>query len=123
MTTGLKLPLQTNSTGGLALVNKEENNNKIIKIALSDGDNENAFQQKISLGLESIFDINDNLIRSKIILKIKNMFKKFQAEKRFVLMEDTVEWDESGGELKLTFKYLDMESDDPKTYNQSFGKG
>lgn len=123
MTTGLKLPLQANSNGGLTLVDKEENNNKIIKTALSDGDNENAFQQKISLGLESIFDINDNLIRSKIILKIKNMFKKFQAEKRFMLMENTIEWDESDGELKLTFKYLDMESDDPKTYNQSFGKG
>lgn len=123
MATGIKIPFSASPTGGIALVSKDENDRKIIKIAMSDGDNENAFEQDLALGLDMIFDINDPLIRPKIVARIKSMFERFQAQKRFKLLRNTIRWDDENikeGELRLSFRYLSLESDEEKEYEQVF---
>lgn len=126
MPKGLKIPMQANSSGGIATVEGDDNDAKIIKLYLSDGDNENAFQQEITLGVDMIFDILDPLMRARIKNRIERIFDRLKAEKRFDLLRNTFQWDESKtseGELILSFRYLNLESDEEKIYEQKFNSG
>lgn len=126
MPVGLKIPMQANSSGGFATVDGDDNDAKIIKLYLSDGDNENAFQQDITLGVDMIFDILDPLMRARIRNRIERIFDRLKAENRFDLLRNTFQWDEtnaSEGELILSFRYLNLESDEEKTYEQKFNSG
>ncbi len=125
MATGLKVPVGVNPSGGASLVHGDDNDNKIIKIALSNDDNENAFQQDVGLGEEMIFDISAPTSKSKIMVKVQRIFTKFQAEKRYKLLRNTVKWtdDPENQEVNLEFRYLNLESDEEQTYEQKFGAG
>ena len=125
MSTGLKIPISVNPIGGVALVNGDDNDNKIIKLALSDDDNENAFNQDIGLGADMIFDINAPTSKSKIMVRIQRIFSKFRTEKRYKLLKNTIAWtDDSENQVtSLSFRYLNLESDEEQTYEQKFGAG
>ena len=123
MATGLKIPLGVAPNGGAALVDGDENDTKIIKTALANGDNENAFQQDITLGRQMVFDINDPLAKSKIVVKIKRIFARFRAEKRYNLLNNTLKWidDDEEQTATLQLRYLNMESDETQEFSQKFG--
>lgn len=123
MPTGIKVPFSVGPTGGIALAEKERQNNTIIKIALTDGSNENAFQQNITLGESIIFDINDPVTRTAITAKVRAIFEQFKVENRFKLMVETMVWDDDApdGEAHLRFRYLDLESDETYTFDQALG--
>jgi hypothetical protein len=125
MATGLKIPIGVNSSGGAELVSGDENDSKIIKLALSNDDNENAFQQDIGLGEDMVFDLSDPTTKSKIAVRIQRIFSKFQAEKRYKLLRNTIKWtdDSETQETTLEFRYLNMESDEVQEYEQKFGAG
>lgn len=123
MATGLSIPVGVDNQGGARLVSGDENDSKIIRLALGDDDNENAFQQNIGLGVGSIFGISDELIRSKILRRLHEVFRRFQAQKRFILRPNTVKWvrdENQNQELTLEFRYVSMESDEEKLFRQSF---
>lgn len=121
MATGLRLPLGANKAGRAALVSGDENDSKTISSSLSDCDNENAFQQEIGLGAGMIFDVNDPLVRAKILRRVKLIFDDFEKLKRYRLEEETLKWSRGeDGELRLEFKYLNIESDELQTFEKSF---
>ncbi len=122
MAVGLKLPVGTSSTGGVALVDSDENDNKIISLALGSDDNENAFNQDIGLGVDMVFAISDPHIRGRIITRLRQIFKRFEAQKRFKLFPSTIKWTEDSTEQELTleFKYLNIESDEEKTFSRTY---
>lgn len=124
MPTGLAFPVYVNEQGGLSLVSGDSNDEKIITIALMDGENENAFQQDLALGQFMIFGIPDEDMQAKIVMKIVAIFTKFEEAKRFKLLADTMKWsiDEGKGNLNLEFRYLNLESDEEKTYTYNFGE-
>jgi hypothetical protein len=126
MPKGLKVPMSVNVYGGLSTIEGDENDAQVIKLSLLDGENENAFQQDITLGIDMIFDIADPMMRSKVKNRIVRIFDIFESRKRFKLLENTIKWDESRtrqGEMILSFRYLNLESDEPKTYEQKFNSG
>jgi hypothetical protein len=122
MPKGFKMPIDSNGSGSLATVEGDENDKKIISIALSGDDNENAFQQQITLGEDMIFDSDGPNMRTAVIQRLKEIFTKFEAEKRFRLLESTIEWVENSEseETMLKFRYLNLESDEEDTYEQQF---
>lgn len=120
MPTGLRVPVGANPGGGAALVDSDDNDNKIISLALGSCDNENAFQQDIGIGDNMVFDVSDTTLRAKIIRRLNGIFKDFEQQKRYRLVKDTIKWEEGDGELSLSFKYLNLESDEPKDFNQKF---
>jgi len=121
MAKGLKLPVGVDATGGTAMVEGEDNNKQVIFTALSDCDNENAFQQALGLGTDMIFDINDPIARADILRKVTSLFQEFEALHRFKLLTDTVRWThEKEGQLTLEFIYHDLESDEQKPFAKSF---
>lgn len=125
MPSGLSIPVGVNTSGGAALVEHDENDKKIIFAALADDSNDSAFQQSEGLGIEMMFDINDPITRVQIERKIKTIFDKFEIQKRFSLLTDSIEWSENPeeGELILSFRYVNIESDEVETYNQTLNYG
>lgn len=122
MARGLQMPVGADVTGGTAMVEGEENDKKTIFTALSDCDNANAFQQDLGLGNTMIFDISDPKLRARILRKLRAIFEVFQAQHRYKLKEETVEWiqDADRGELTLKFKYVNLESEETKGFSRIF---
>lgn len=121
MPKGLSVPMGVSPTGGMATVSGQDNNDKIIRLALGSGDNENAFQQDVCLGDDHVFDIADPAFRGHILNRIRKIFERFERQKRFKLLPETVEWSEGAEqETVLTFRYLDLESDETSEFTDSF---
>jgi len=122
MTTGLALPVGVDKTGGAALVSGEDNDQKLIYTALSDCDNENAFQQDIGLGGDIVFDVNDSKIRARVLRKLIAIFDDFETNHKYKLLTESIEWEESTpeGVLVLKFKYLNLETDETSSFKQFF---
>lgn len=124
MPKGLRMPVGVSSTGGVALVDGEENDRKIIWNALGDCYSEHAFQQDIGLGGDMVFDINDAALRARILRRLVNIFAAFEVQKRYKLKRETVNWTVSSTnqELQLDFKYFNIESDEEQSFARVFTK-
>lgn len=121
MPRGLALPVRVAPWGGVLLIEGDDNDHKIIALALGSDDNENAFQQDIGLGESMIFDVNDPQLRGRIVAKIRAIFRRFETQKRYRLLGETMRWNPGeAGELTLEFKYINLESDETKTFSRSY---
>lgn len=121
MPTGLSIPVQLSPSGGFAMREWSEHDDDIIRSALGSDDNENAFQQDLAFGEDSVFDINDPQMRQKVLSKLRTLFDRFTAQKRYKLLEDTISWDDSGdNEQVLFFRYVNLETDKLQDYSHSF---
>lgn len=127
MATGLKIPMVVDDRGGLATVSADEHSTQLIRLALSDDDNENAFQQSetIGLGTAMIFQPADAKTRAAILRRLYNLFKTFESDKKFTLLRDTIKWDKSKAEqaLVLSFDYVDLESDETRNFTTAYRLG
>jgi hypothetical protein len=120
MPTGLALPVRANGSGGFLLASGNDQDSNVIKLALADTSNENAFQQNIGLGLSMIFDINDPGSRASVIARLRSVFKRFERLKRFKLLENTLDWSDREGETVLAFKYINLETDEVQNFQRNF---
>lgn len=102
------------------MVDGEEANRQVIMTALSDCDNDHAFQQDLGIGADMIFDINDPGLRARVLKRVSEIFDQFEAQDRFRLLTDTIRWTTSGGELVLEFMYHDIESDEELPFARNF---
>ena len=64
-------------------------------------------------------------LRGLLVVKIKKLFARFELQKRFKMLTDTLEWTEisDSGELKLEFRYMDLETDEEKGFSRNFRAG
>jgi hypothetical protein len=121
MSTGLAVPTRTNTGGGMLLGTGKEQDQTTIKLALGDDYSDNPWQQSIGLGVQHIYAINDSSIRPIVLSRLIPMFQRFEALKRFKLRRETMRWDDGDeGEHILTFKYIDLETDEEHEFRQSF---
>ena len=102
------------------VVEGDENDAKIIKLALASDDSEHAFQQGIGIGVDMIFDINDPTTRPAIQSRVVRVFQKLEAQKRYKLVEDTLAWERVEGELIMKFSYISLEADEERLFRQKF---
>jgi hypothetical protein len=119
---GLRIPVGVGSNGGASLIEGDENDYKIISIALGSNENENAFQQDVTLGENMIFDLNDYSIRANILKKLYKIFEDFRLKKRFELKKETIAWieDSKNQTLSLEFRYVNLESDEDIFFRKAF---
>lgn len=122
MATGLGMPVGVGNGGGARLVSGSENDDKIVRLALGDDSNENAFQQNIGVGVDMIFGVNDEQQQARIMRRVNAVFARFEAQKRFLLRRETIKWtrDSSTQELILEFQYVSVEADEERDFRQSF---
>lgn len=119
---GIKIPVGVGSNGGAATIEADQNDKQVISVAIGSGDNENAFQQDISLDEGMIFDLNDPTVRAKITRRLYRLFDEFRVQKRFSLLKSTIIWDsdETAQTLSIEFKYVNLESDEQKFFRKAF---
>lgn len=122
MARGLKIPVGADLTGRTAMVEKDDENTKILFAALSDCENEHAFQQDLGITNLMIFNISDPRARARILARVIRIFEKFEAVHRYKLRTDTIRWTSppDSGELILEFLYHDLESDEEKPFARVF---
>jgi hypothetical protein len=119
---GLRIPVGVGPNGGASLIEGDENDYKIISIALGSNENENAFQQDVTLGENMVFDLNDYSIRANILKKLYKIFEDFRLKKRFELKKETITWveDSKNQTLSLEFRYVNLESDEDIFFRKAF---
>lgn len=122
MPTGLAMPVGVNESGGARLSEGDANDDKIIRLALGDDANENAFQQNIGVGADMVFGTADQLLQAQISRRLGDVFRRFEAQKRYTLLRNTIRWttDSETQELILEFKYIALESDREQTFREAF---
>ena len=122
MATGLAMPVGVDSGGGGRLSSGSENDDKIIRLALGDDSNENAFQQNIGVGADMVFGEADQILQSQIMRRVIDVFKRFEAQKRYSLRSNTIAWstDSTTQELILEFKYVALESDREQSFREAY---
>jgi hypothetical protein len=69
-----------------------------------------------------IFDINDPTSRPAIQSRLVRVFEKFEAQRRYKLVDETLAWynGEQDGELVMEFKYVSLEADEERLFRQRF---
>ena len=119
MAVGLKLPVGVDGSGGSALVSGDAQDSKILTMALGDDENDNAFQQNIGLGAFMIFEQPGDRTNALVRQRIKAIFRDFRAAQRFRLVPDSVVFKEEAeqGEFSVEFKYINLESDEERTFS------
>ena len=124
MASGISIPVRIGPTGRTVISSEDDQADKIVRLALSSGDNDNAFQQDISLGEDAVFAKKDPGFRAKTVARLIRIFGRFESEKRFKLIRNSIKW-ENGlpGESVLRLKYQNLETDQVVDYAQSFGQG
>lgn len=122
MPTGLAMPVGVSSDGGARLAIGDANDDKIIRLALGDDANENAFQQNVGVGADMVFGQSDELLQASIMRRIGEVFKRFEAQRRYTIKRETIAWSQDSGsqELILQFKYVSLESESEQTFRESF---
>jgi len=97
--------------GRLRLSEGSEQLSKIIIIGLMDGSNANPFNV-VGGAQDVIFNVNDQAVRSRITLKIRQLFRRLEMEERARLAPGwpIFHTEEGTGELVATIQYFDMES-------------
>lgn len=114
MAKGIEVPIRVNKRGGIVMLEGNKNNEQILRLALSDNENANAFQQDIGMNQDIIFGTPSTNQRQLILKRLYNIFSEFEELRRFKLMPETIKWyvDHEEGELILEFMYNDLESDE-----------
>jgi len=123
MAKGLKIPVGVDGTGGSVAIEGDAYADQTIRTALSDHDNDNAFQQDTGLGADMIFGVSNTALRASILRRLYSLFEFFETERLFKLMRETIKWSKGEGELILEFRYVNLESDEEKLFEQSFRTG
>lgn len=121
MTTGIALPVGVNTHGGVRLVMGDEQAQKIIGLALSDLDSDNAFQQGIGLGADLVFDPASPTFRAKVRQRLFNIFEEFERLKLFRLVRRSIRWTKAvEGEQTLEFAFINLETDLTVDFDKTF---
>jgi hypothetical protein len=124
MAKGLRVPVGVNRTGGTSMVEGDEQKRQVIVIALSSGENANAFQQDVNLGQAMIFGKDGPGLRAAVMQRLLQIFESFEREKLFRLMQETIAWSKGDdGELVIEFQYIDIESDETKSFRKQYSIG
>lgn len=121
MPVGLAIPVGIGVNGGVRMSMGSENDTKIIRTAMGDDTNENAFQQDIGIGVGAVFDASDGLTQAKIMSRLRSVFRRFEAQKRFRLLETSINWRRGeDGEMILEFNYINLEADDARLFSMPY---
>jgi hypothetical protein len=112
---GVAIPFAADARGGLARTSGELNDFKTIALALTSGDNNNPWEQRDDDIEQAMFDTDGPQGRALIQRRIENAFAVFEAQHRYRLIPNSVEFRRTRVNndeiLFVYFKYHNLESD------------
>ena len=120
---GLAIPLAATKTGGLATNVGEDHDRQIIMTALLDCSCNNAFLQDGGLGDKAIFALANDQLKAELFARIRTVFDDFKRQKRFQLVPDSLQvlMDQDTGEVQMSLKYLNLETNAPSDFAMILG--
>jgi len=120
MPTGLRVPVGVNKSGGANIESDESQQlKKMLFLALSEGDDDNAFQ---GLGIAKIliFSIRNAAFRGRAERSINAILAKF-ADRVALRPDMPLLFEENApGEVTLTFEYIDKLTDKVEEFRSTF---
>ncbi len=122
MSRGLALPVGATNTGSSKQTEGDEQASKVILLALSDNDNDNAFQQDEGLGAAHVFQLSDAGTRAYVNNRLKEIFAKFARVRLYQLQQSSIKWakgDEAGDKV-LEFKYINLETNEVQEFKKVY---
>jgi hypothetical protein len=123
MARGMRIPVGVNMMGGAAMVEGEDNDRKTIFAAMSGCDNDHAFQQDLGMDMGVVFQTMDSGVRAKALRRLRDIFRQFEEDDRYRLLNETVKWSVKEGELILEFNYLNIETDQIQSFSRTYSTG
>ena len=78
MAVGIAIPIGVTPKGGGKWTSGNANDTKTLQLALSDCDNEHAFQQELGIDIETIFSVKDENARIVVYRAIERIFERFE---------------------------------------------
>lgn len=120
MPKGLSIPVMPNVSGGANIEEEPQHTNTILKLALSVGGDDNAFQV-LGLSEEIIFRINDPAVRGLARRSVENIIRKFNDRiVRDPSMPINFSINEEG-QLNVEFRYVDLSTNRVNDFNEVIG--
>lgn len=120
MPTGLKIPVRVSQSGGAAIERSEpEQLKKMLILALSEGDDDNPFQD---LGIPGnlIFQVQGAGFRGKAERALNNVLAKF-ADRIRLRPDEPIKFEQLGeGEIEMSFEYIDLLTDKVEDFRARF---
>ena len=122
MAKGIALPIRVNRRGGFQLSEGDEQADKIVRLALSSLDNDNAFQQDLGLGQAFIFAPRTPAFRSLVLARLDAIFAELEARKLYSLDRTSIRFSRGDveGEEVLEMKYVNLNTDEELTFSRTF---
>lgn len=117
MATGLSIPVRTNIAGGSQKVTSSEQTKKMLFLALSEGDDNNPFQD-IGLRPSVIYQQPGPIANAEIRLEVERILKKFE-NKIVVSPTKPITVKQDGNVLLVEFDYIDLEINQVQEFNKA----
>lgn len=115
--TGVAIPLRSSIGGGLATVTGQENDFKIIALALMSHENDNPFQQSSDNVDGALFDIDDPAGYALLVRRVESAFFDFEQQHRYRLIPGSLQIRRKDGVAIIYFDYHSIEADERRTLN------
>jgi|GEM_PF-5995390 len=124
MPIGLSVPVYVNKGGGAQMQKEENQLDKLVVLALQEGEDDNPFQE---LGLDPriIYRVNDDAAKFDARDDIENILKSFKNRLELgpdgvvINKEDNTQQTEEG-ELHVSFEYINLDVNEAKEFAAPF---
>lgn len=117
--TGLKFPLQVNKNGGAKIVSGSEQLRKLLLLALSEGDDDNPFQD-LGIDMGIIYSMQSTTTNAEIIETIKDVVRTF-GNRIKLLSENPITTSRTNqGELEVTVRWIDTNLNKEDEFKKTF---
>lgn len=124
MATGLAVPVFVNKGGGAQRQKEETQLDKLVVLALQEGNDENPFQD-LGLSPTFIYRINDEAAKYDAKNAIENILKSFENRLKLGpdginIAENENETQTEEGELHVSFEYINLDINEAREFAAPF---
>lgn len=120
MPTGLRVPVGVNKSGGANIESDEpEQTKKMLFLALSEGGDDNPFQ---NLGLQGdlIFSIQNPAFRGRALKAVERVIARF-SDRLVLAPGESIKFEaDDTSEITMSFQYVDISTDKVEDFEMKF---
>jgi len=117
MANGIKTPVKASKAGGAEILKGTKQKAKILRLALSEGDDNNPFQ-KLGIMPDALFQNEGPTAAADLRLEVERILKKFSDSIGIDPNFPVTIFKSETGELGVTFKWVDLETNDTTDFSE-----
>lgn len=122
MATGFSIPVKANVSGGVQISQSGRQIDKLIRLALAEGDDDNPFQD-LGMRPRAIYQSPGPIAFADIKIEIERLLRKFKDSIAISPSGPvTVFKAEDDNEVGVSFTYIDLETNEPREFVNFFSR-